>query len=565
MLSDYRRKTEAAFLIGQLSGYWKRNAPPELEKNALEHLSFYATLAGLEEAPHYKSDERLIAESRQRLISYPPSNRFYKRTIGEISSRIQPVGIDSILEGRTIGSIKGSYLVPGSFTLAGYKEFEELIPSAAKMIKEEDWVMGNVRGETQDQNVDDEELKKKLWSFYFSDYTQEWRKFLLGINVQECKTKQESIDMLRELSASTSPMKRVMEEVSRQTKLSKGSSSGIWGWITSWFSSSNESNVAVSEVEREFDPVYKFTTAEGGKESPAISVYLSELTKVQNGLGEPSKSVLTTREGETLQKAEQQVGNLLGTFTTSAASDAARALRQPLGRIRDMGNVGELDQITQMWRNQLFPLATRIQSGFPFTGAGEASLTELAGFLNPQDGKFTQFYKEKLSGSFEDVGGQFKLKESGAFRLAPEFIKYLNEVRQIQEAFFPNGAKEASFSGTMTIDGTSGDAVIEIGNERISTTQPSVKFNWPSKGGASGARISTQSGGDPKQWAGEWGLFQMLVAGSGGSTAPQSDQQYHLTWRVGTSVVKAKLSTDKNPFQLLNLFKQIKAPERIRE
>jgi type VI secretion system protein ImpL len=564
MLSDYRRNTEAAFLIGQLAPYWKKNAPPELEKSALEHLSVYATMAGLEVAPHYKSDERLIAESRQRLISYPPSNRFYKRTIGEISGRIQPVGVDSILEGRTIGALKGSYLVPGGFTLAGYKEFEDLIPSAAEMIKKEDWVMGNVRGETQDQNIDDEELKKKLWSFYFSDYTQEWRKFLLGLNVQECKTKQESIETLRELAANNSPMKRVMEEVSRQTKLSKASSEGIWGWITSWFSSSSQSGVAVSEVEREFDPLYQFTTAAGGKESPAISNYLTVLTSMRDGLGEPSKSILTAKEGESLQKAEQQVGNLLATFTTPAASDAARALRQPLGRIRDMGNVGELDQITQTWRNQLFPLATRVQSGFPFTGAGEASLTELAGFLNPQDGKFTQFYKEKLAGSFEDVGGQFKLRESGAFRLAPEFIKYLNDVRQIQEAFFPNNAKEASFNGTITLDGSASDAVIEVGNERISSTQPSVKFNWPPKGGASGARISSASGGEPRQWAGEWGLFQMLLAGSGGSTAPQGDQ-YQLNWRVGTTAVRAKLSTDKNPFQLLNLFKQIKAPERIRE
>ncbi len=563
MLSDYPRKNEAAFLIGQLAPYWKKNAPPELEKSALEHLSFYATLAGLDDAPHYKSDERLIAEARQRLISYPPSNRFYKRTIGDISRKIQDMGVDSILEGRTIGSLKGSYLVPGSYTLAGYKEFEDLIPSATKKIKEEDWVMGSVRGETQDQNIDDEELKKKLWSFYYSDYTQEWRKFLLGLNVQESKTKQESIDTLRELAANNSPLKRVMEEVSRQTKLSKGSSGGLWGWITSWFSSSSQSGAAVSEVEREFDPIYKFTMGEGGKESPPISAYLTILTEMQLGLSEPAKSVLTVKEGENLQRAEQKVGNLLASFSTPAASDAAQVLRQPLGRIRYMGNVGELEQITQVWRNQLYPLATRIQGGFPFTGTGDASLTEIAGYLNPQDGKFTQFYKEKLAGSFEDVGGQYKLRDSGAFPLSTEFVKYLNDIRQIQEAFFPNGTKDASFTGTLILDPASSDAVIEIGEARINSAQPSVIFNWPPKGGASGGRISTTSGGEPKQWAGEWGLFQMLLAGSSGSTAPQGDE-FPLSWRVGASVVKAKLKTDKNPFKLLNIFKQIKAPERIR-
>jgi hypothetical protein len=56
----------------------------------------------------------------------------------------------------------------------------------------------------------------------------------------------------------------------------------------------------------------------------------------------------------------------------------------------------------------------------------------------------------------------------------------------------------------------------------------------------------------------------MLLEGSSGNTAPQGDE-YALAWRVGSTVVKAKLKTDKNPFRLLNLFKQIKAPDRIKE
>ncbi|MEW6127919.1 MAG: type VI secretion system membrane subunit TssM [Acidobacteriota bacterium] len=565
MLSDYRKKNEAAFLVGQLADYWKKNAPVELEKSALEHLSFYATIAGLETAPHYQANEKLIGESQQRLISYPPSNRFYKRTIGEIGARIQPLSVDSILEGRTTGSLKGSYLVQGSFTLVGYKEFEKAIPEAAAKIKEEDWVMGSVRGETQDQNISDEELKKKLWSFYFSDYAQEWRKFLHGLNVQEPRTKQDSIDTLRELAANNSPMKRVMEEVSRQTKLSQAKSEGWWGWITGLFSSQANSNTNVSEVEKDFDPLYKFTNSEGSKESPAISAYLTILTTMRDGLGDPSKSVLTQKEGENLQKAEQQIGNLLATFTTAATSEAGRVLRQPLSRIREMGNVGELDQITQIWRNQLYPLAVRLQDGYPFSASGEVAITELAGFLNPQDGKFSQFFKEKLATSFEDVNGQYTLKESGAFRLTPEFIKYLNEVRQLQEALFPNGSKEANFSGTLSIDPAAGDAVIEIGNDRVSQTTPSVKFNWPPKTGASGARISFTQGGD-KAWTGDWGLFKMFQEGSGGNSSPQGDGQFQLIWRVGAGSIKAKLNTgDKNPFRILNLCRQMKVPERIRE
>ncbi len=576
MLAGDADKIEPTFLVHRLTDYWKQSAPPELELLAQQQLEFYASQASREDAPHLRPDERLVAEARRRLAAYPAVNRFYKRITTEIDAKVAPVSLDRILLDRGRGVLAGSYTVPGSFTIEGYRgHMIEAISSAAEEMSKEDWVMGAVAQASQGQSAD----IGKLQAIYLRDYTDQWQKFLKGLSVRPFNNKDEAVEALKALSASDSPLVLVLTEVVRHTNLSAApQEGGFWGWIKSLFSRpSVDTSGGTSEVEKEFRPLFQFVSAAGDKESSLLSQYRAELQAVlgkleiksADQLSQVSQALLTGKDELGLQKAELAVAKLLDSFKTAAARDAAVLLKQPLGNLRAMLYGGSYEQIERAWREQLYPAARRLEQGFPFTSFGEASLTDLTRFLNPVNGQLTIFFNEKLASSFEEAGGQWRLKETGAFRFSDNFVNYLNSARRLREALFPTGSQQPEVAYELIVQPVPGaDVVIEIDGNRAQasgSSPQSYKFTWPARTGASGARILVITGGGQpleRSFPGEWGLFKAFAAGAPNK---MGDNQYVLSWNLGSVTVRATLrpASVTNPFER-SLFTNLQAPQNLR-
>src|SRR5260370_19808787 len=145
-----------------------------------------------------------------------------------------------------------------------------------------------------------------------------------------------------------------------------------------------------------------------------MSQYRAELRRVldplegasADQLAQTSKSLLTGKDDIGLQKADQAVSSLLEGFKPAAAVDVKNLLKQPLDNLRAMLYGGGYEQIEKGWREQIYPSAHSIESGFPFTDAGESSVTDLGRLLNPVNGQFTTFFNERLVSSFDDVQRQ---------------------------------------------------------------------------------------------------------------------------------------------------------------
>ena len=137
-----------------------------------------------------------------------------------------------------------------------------------------------------------------------------------------------------------------MATVARNTHLSaKPESTGLWGWIKSWFSASTDDEFGGNtEVEKEFRPLFQFVSTGDAKkkDSSPMSQYRAELRRVldtlesasENQLQQTSQALLTGKDELGLQKAEQTVSGLLEGFKTAAATDTANLLRQPLQNLR---------------------------------------------------------------------------------------------------------------------------------------------------------------------------------------------------------------------------------------
>lgn len=569
-------KVEPTFLANQLQEYWKKSSPPDMEIVSQRQLDFFARQAGYNDAPHSKADDKLVAGVRQKLVAYPPVNRFYKRVLSEINARTTPINLESILQGRGGGVLAGTYTVPGSFTVDGYRNHMlPAIDSAAEDISKDDWVMGSVASSAQPGNMDISNLR----DMYLREYTDQWRRFLRSITVQQFRGPDDAAAALKALSSTNSPMERVMETVATNTNLSaKAESHGVWAWIKGLFSSATRNDTGgATEVEREFRPLFQFVSSgDNKKDASPMSEYRAELRRLldpieaapPDRLAEIQKAVSSGKDEIGLQKADQTIGRLLDGFKTAAGTDAAALLKQPLGSLKRFFYGGAYQQIEKEWTDQIYQRAHALEAGYPFTPGGQSSVTDLALFLNPANGQLTNFYA-RLASSFEGSPGAWRLKESAPFKFSDDFVKYLNDAGRLRDSLFANGDQEPEVSyqlelqpvpnaGTMiTIDGTPLEA--------HGTSAASAKFSWPAKTGSSGAKITVTSGTETlgeKSFNGDWGLFRMFDAGSPTQSAGSA---YVLTWNLDSVTVRATLtpaSSTKNPFDR-RVFTNLHAPQSI--
>lgn len=599
MLSD-QEKVEPTFLAAQLADYWKRSSPADMEIVSQQQLGFYAHQAKREDFPRIKLDEKLVSEVRRKLAAYPAVNRFYKRITTEINAKVNPVSLDSILGTRGRGVLTSTYTVPGSFTLEGYREhMRDRIAAAAEEISKDDWVMGTAASSATTQSTD----ISKLQSMYLRDYTDQWRKLLRGLSVMPFKSRDDAVTALKVLSGTDSPMERVMVEVARNTNLSaKPEAVGWWAWIKSWFwTTSIDATAGNTEVEKEFQPLFQFVS-DADKSTPSVAAQYRKtladvLTQIESvtddQLAQTSKSLLTGKDEIGLQKAEQAVGGFLEAFKTASTGEAAALLKQPLGNLRALLYGGGYEQIEKAWRD-LYPKARQLESGYPFSDSGEASITDLSNFLNPERGEFTRFFNERLATSFEDVEGKWKLKASGAFKFSDGFVKYINDLRHLRDALFPNGGAQPRVEYEIKLQPVAdANVMVEIDGQRVeSRGTSSAKFTWPaSSGSATGATIkvvpnapppvivsdnanansnvnantNTSEEIPPRNFSGQWGLFKMFEAG-GGMRGGGGSNEYALSWSVGSVPVRASLrpSSTSNPFQR-SLFTGLRAPQNLQK
>jgi type VI protein secretion system component VasK len=234
------------------------------------------------------------------------------------------------------------------------------------------------------------------------------------------------------------------------------------------------------------------------------------------------------------------------------------------------------------------PAAKEIETGYPFQdGATEADLTKLTAFLNPNDGKLSKFYDERLKRYFEESNGQLKVKDGAGLTFSDEFVAYLNNAMNLRKALFgtsPTPKFEYEFGLQpvvgevieITIDGqkATSDATGSIkGTFPAGGTETGVFVNTASSGGAATAPgtasnsntapakpVASDSSSGSKKYPGSWGLFRFV---DDGKPQKQPDGSYLLTYNIGGKSVTATIKpSGGDPFDK-SLFKNLKAPQTM--
>jgi type VI secretion system protein ImpL len=608
MLSgQYKDKAEATHISNTLKDYWvsESKIPSDLNLVAQQQLEFWAKQVDRDDTdyrfPRINPDAKLVDDARKKLQAFPAVYRYYKRKVTEISKdiddKIGKTTVDAILarNGADSGYLEGTYSVPSAYTRPGYDQMQVAILEANVKLSEDDWVMGETGRGTVAQSTDASRIQER----YLRDYADHWRNFVKGVNVKPYKNKDDAANALQAFSSANSPIKILAAEIAKNTNLSAtDDSGGLWSWIMSWFKKKTSTDTGGNtEPEKEFRALFTFIgTKEQGDKAP-VEAYRSELGKAyndfngisQNQLRDIAQQMAEDKDPLKIKVHENKINDLLKPFAeTPSSQEVASMLQRPLGNLRELLGADAKAQLIKMWSDQMLPAAKEIETGYPFQdGATEADLTKLSAFLNPNDGKLSKFYDDRLKRYFEESNGQLKVKDGAGIAFTDEFIAYLNNAMNLRKALFgtnPTPKFDYEFGlqpvtgevVEITIDGTkvTSDATGSIkGSFPASGTETGVFINTAGGGGSTSTAgpasnsntapakpTATDSSGGSKKYPGTWGLFRFV---DDGKPAKQPDGSYQLTYSVGGKNVTASIKpSGGDPFDK-TLFKNLKAPQTM--
>lgn len=626
LTGDFKDKAEASHLVNTLKDYWTAEAklPPDMNLTAQQQLEFWAKQVNRDTPefrfPRISPDGKMIADVRKKLQAFPPKYRYLARKVTEISKQVDekigPTTAVAILtrNGADTSFLEGNAAIPSAYTKEGYLLMKPAIAEANAKLSEDDWVMGEEGKNSIAQTTDAADIEAR----YFRDYTDNWRNFIKSINVKPYKSKEDATNALQAFSSANSPMKILLAEVAENTNLSaKPKTLGWWDWFKSFFTTLPSTNTGGgTQVEKEFRPLFTFIGTKGQTDGAPVEKYTNEIGKVSNrftGIStDQLKSIaqeLANDKDETLRlrQSETAITNLIKGFSeTPSSQEIALLLQEPLGNLKELLGADAKSQLSKTWTEQILPAAKEIEKGFPFEdGQTEADLTKLTAFLNPTDGRLSQFYDQRLKKYFEESNGQLKVKDTSEVKFSDEFVAYLNNAFNLRKALFGtnptpkfeyefrlNPVKDALIE--VTIDGTKitseGTASSKLSFPAGTSVETGVFMNFASTSGTtstSGAPTgsmttpaantsappaappsnflqnsgnSSSSSNDSLKFPGNWGLFRFVDAGS---PQKQPSGEYLLNYSLGGKKVTAIVKPSGGDLFDKNIFRQMKAPQNF--
>jgi type VI secretion system protein ImpL len=626
---EYKGNAEASHIASTFKEYWTAEAkiPADLNSTAQSQLDFWANQVHRDDEdfrfPRINADAKLVADARRKLQAFPAVWRYYKRKITEISKtvddQIGATTTEAILmrNGSDTSFIESDYTVPSAYTLEGHQLMKTAIAEAEEKLSEDDWVMGELGKKEIAQSTDAGKLEER----YFRDYADHWRNFVKNVAVKPYKNKEAAENALQAFSSANSPMKILLAEINRNTNLSaKPEAAGWWGWLMSFFQKSQTTPTGGTQVEKEFRPLFAFVGTKAQAENAPVEKYHAEIGKVYNRFNGISVDQMKDISQELakdeddklkLRATETAITNLLKGFGESlAAQELSSLLQEPLGNLRALLGADNKTQLAKAWSEQILVEAKKIEKGYPFEDSqSEADLNDLKNFLNPTDGKLSEFFNNDLKKYFEESNGQWKVKDTSPIKnFSDEFVAYLNNAFALRKALFgtnPTPKFEYEFQLKpvadalieVTIDGqtikSEGTASSKLNFPAGTATETGVFMNFASTDAASStsgaalpstpatntsantsaANVSTtntsrpaqspaaaSSSGSPLKFPGNWGLFRFVDAG-----APQKQPsgEYLLSYSFGGKKVSAIVKPSGGDLFDKNIFRQMKAPQNL--
>lgn len=552
------QRLDKEFVSAWLKADWQNRHAQQPER--LQTLNTRLDELMAQEWPVQKTDDALVEDTRRILKQIPLARQIYV-SIKEKARQQHPLDFRFDTQvGHNIHYVfNGEYLpIPWLYTTEGYHDFFK--PQQANIIEQladDSWVVGQRSEDMSD--LDLATVQAAVEKSYLDDYIGHWNGAFNRLRIKQPTSLDDQVRLLNELVGGDSPLRRVLEEVSTHTQLSKPlvdtqalaqdakDAGALAGAINGAAGSAINSKVTrlsriatlasrnrliklpenpATLVDTRFEPIHELMTAKNNAPAPVERLFtaLNEVQRFLEGVsssGSPQQASYDLAMGRMANGRSDPIGNL---------KIEARHLPQPVQQWinslvdRAWGHVlgGAGSQMAAEYQNQVVPFYERSLEGrYPFRKDAqvEVTLADFAEFFKP-GGIQDEFFKQYVEPFVDTKRSPWRSKsvDGQGLGISQSTLAQFEQAALIRKVFFANGdAPKVDFKLTATyLDANINRFEFNVLGERMENRHGPAResaITWPASGGNDALEYTFEDHYGVQfsdQMRGEWALFRFL-------------------------------------------------------
>lgn len=503
MTTSQSDKLAARFVVPVLTERWinGRELDPARTELAQRQFEFYATRLCRSGACGTEPEQRVVLRTRRFLGQFQGAQRVYKLMVSEVSAKNPGIQFTRRFPAAA-GLVTDSYEVPGAFTERGWVAMQDALKHIDRFFQADDWVLGDQQG----GGLDRAKLAGDLRATYVDDYIRSWLTFLTAASVVPYQNPKDAARKLAQLGSNQSPLLQLLSLVAQNTK------------------------VDPATIGAAFQPVHTVMppTATDRFVVDANQPYVGALNALQAVVEQTASAPgaaegLMTQTLDAARGAKAAVGQVALKFAVSGEASGVGArvkslLEEPVDRVERL--MGRLPVSALNERGAAFCRSFgTILGKYPIKpdASVEATLAEVAGVFDPNNGALWRFYNEGLQSVLVKQGAQYVPKSGLSVSPTSAFVRFFNRLAAVTEALWPSGSTQPQFDFTLKLlpaEGVPTAAFSMDGQVRRFTRTYSAaqRYSWVGAG-ARDVRLSAEVRGRDETllgYDGTWALFKLL-------------------------------------------------------
>lgn len=523
---------------------------PELFRGLMVHLENMITQPMLK-MPEGQSllDGDLVDQVQQILRETPVAERAY-RTIVEgpearalrewtVQAGAGPAAPRVLQRSSGLPLTEG---VPGIYTHDGF--WNVFLPAAldvADQLKKDNWVLGPYAEDLSDPNSL-ALIARDVLDLYYADYVIQWETILGDVDIKPMSSMSQTVNTLNLLSGPNSPIRKLLEEVAKQTRLATRESSAAAEQVTSGLSAEG-STLAIESLgvrTQRLLAILQGAAAATGEEAPVPgqvvqdrfdSLHTFVFGIDENTPGELDRIMqLITGVYQELNRLSVGGGNLAGSGeAVLRLQEAATTLTGPMQRwvaqiieaASGAAAGGKRAKINNQWQANVLPYCKQtVENRYPFNrkARAEAGIQDFARLFAPQ-GLIDSFFNEHLKEHVDTSARPWKfIRTTGKdLGISDSVLQQFELAAEIRDAYFlAPGLPSITFDlKPIALDPNAQQVTLVVNGQTITYAhgpQLTTSLKWPGDGATVSVSFEPAIPGrqNSRQMDGPWAWFRML-------------------------------------------------------
>ncbi|MBA83177.1 type VI secretion system membrane subunit TssM [Thalassobius sp. S69A] len=570
---------------------WENLLPtqPQLRADLLGHLT------GMLNQPMQEIglNGPMIEQARGILAETPLSERVYLSIVTAPQAQaLRPFRITDVggpAAARVLVRPSGRPLsagVEGVYTHAGFYDYvlpEILI--AAERVQSDAQILGPAAGDGSAVSL--ALLSRDVLALYENDYVTRYDDLLADIDILPMASLAQATDVINILSGPVSPLRNILEEVSKQTRLAQPPAADVATNATA----DRAQKLAIDQVVSNFgtDVEILFGTfqeslaqipgqdpVQPGQFVEARFQSLHRLTDRSSGQSELDRAILLmTDVYDELNRLS--LGQNLSSAVVGGANNASARLQAEIGRMpaplerwatqvvaASAGAAvgGVRNELNAKWKSEVLPFCQQaIEGRYPFNRQARAdvALQDFGRLFGPS-GLLHSFFEQNLAQFVDTTTDPWQVRRVNGvdIGISQAVVRQFQNADEIRNAFFlAPGLPSVTFNVTpAALDPTVAQVTLDVDGQQVIYAHgpPQVSaLRWPGTGGAR-TRIAFSPPAPGRQnditHDGPWSLFRMLDSAELRRT--NVTDRNRVVFNVGgrIAIFELRAGTALNPFTL---------------